>query len=335
MFEKIGEIILDSSGYDSFIELCRIKSVSTSDVEKLISTNSYAKAINLMGANWGLPSKKQWIDYFSIGFQCNDNRVNPELLSPIQIQGAEHLKKATSNITELDKAKHRIYKSIESRNFIKIASKYISNDVYEDSMEVIILVFAPNAGGKKSIIVDVPLLVPYNEDEISKILAHELHHILRSRVEKEYLWKDEYWGIGQSLFWFESEGIADLCNFEETAKMYSDFGYARPGQINLTLQNITYYIKETNNLIVDILKGRKESKELVQFLSIDTRFHSIGYFLAKTISNTLGDDAIVKVVGDPIEFLNMYQKACKANKNESQYGFSDEMLMQLQSAYTK
>ncbi|MEG0772047.1 DUF5700 domain-containing putative Zn-dependent protease [Clostridium sp.] len=335
MCEKIGEVILDISGYDSFAELCQKKSVSNSDVERLLSINSYTKAIDLMGANWGLPHKKHWIEYFSKGFQCDDDTVNSVLLSSIQLQGADHLKKARSNIVELNKVQHRIQKAIESREFIKIASKYIPNDVFEDSIEVIVLVFAPNAGGNKSIIIDVPFLLQYSEDEISRILAHELHHILRSKVEKEYLWKEEYEGIGQALFWFESEGTADLCNFQETAKIYSDFGYARPGQISETLQNISYYIKETNNLITEILKGRKTSKELVKFLSEDVRFHTIGYFLAKTISNTFGNDVVGKVVGDPIEFLNIYQKACKANKNESQYGFSDEMLELLEAAYIK
>jgi len=88
-------------------------------------------------------------------------------------------------------------------------------------------------------------------------------------------------------------------------------------------------------LIVDILKGRRTSNELIKFVSVDVRFHVIGYFLAKTISSTLGDEFVGKVVGDSIAFLNMYQKACKVNKSESQYGFSDEMLMLLKSAYTK
>lgn len=335
MSEKVGNIILNTSGYDNFIELCERKSIFTVDIEKLLSTKSYSKAIMLMGKNWGLPNRKQWIDYFSAGFMCSDNVVKPEPLSSIQIRGVDHLIKARNNINELNKAKQRIEMSIESREFIKIASKYIPNHVYEDSIEVIALVFLPNAGGSKSIIVDVPFLIPYNEREISKILAHELNHILRSKVEKEYLWKDEYWGIGQALYWFESEGIADLCNFEEMAKIYYNFGYARPGQINLTLQNITHYIKETNNLILDILKRKKESDELVQFLSIDVRFHVIGYFLAKTICNTFGVDAVGKVVGDPIAFLNIYQKACKFNKNQRSYGFSDEMLELLKSAYSK
>lgn len=52
MIEKIGKIILDTSGFDSFVELCQIKSVSIGDIEKMLSTNSYAKTISLMGANW-------------------------------------------------------------------------------------------------------------------------------------------------------------------------------------------------------------------------------------------------------------------------------------------
>jgi|GEM_PF-1708705 len=333
MFEKVREVTLDTSGYDKFIELCHMESVLNTDIDKLLSTNSYNKAIMLMGENWGVPHKKQWVDYFSKGFECDDNSIRLELLSPIQILGIEHLKKARKNLIELSNVKKRIVESIESREFIRIASRYVPKDIFKENIEVILLVFIPNAGGNQSIIIDVPFLVPYDEHEISRILAHELHHILRSRLEKEYQWKDEYWGIGQTIYWFESEGIADLCNFEETAKIYTDFGYAKPGKINLILENIAYYIKETNDLITDVLKGKKTSEELIQFLSEDVKFHVIGYFLAKTISSTMGDEILGKVVGDPVEFINMYQRACILNKNEKQYGFSDEFLEFLKSGY--
>lgn len=333
MLEKVREVTLDTFGYDKFIELCHVERVSTTDIDKLLSINPYEKAIMLMGGNWGLPDKKQWIDYFSMGFECNDNIIRLELLSPIQIRGIDHLKNARRNLVELSNVKNRIEKSIESREFIKIASRYVPKNVVKENLEVILLVFMPNAGGSQSIIIDVPFLISYNENEISRILAHELHHILRSRLEKEYQWKDKHWGIGQSLYWFESEGVANLCNFEETAKIYTDFGYAKPGQINMILENIDYYIKATNDLITDVLKGKRTSDELIQFLSEDVKFHVIGYFLAKTISSTLGDENLGKVVGDPIEFLNMYQRACILNKNEKQYGFSDEMFSLLKAAY--
>lgn len=47
----------------------------------------------------------------------------------------------------------------------------------------------------------------------------------------------------------------------------------------------------------------------------------------------MGDEILGKVVGDPIEFLNMYQRACISSKNEKQYGFSDEMFRLLKTAY--
>ena len=335
MHQMIGEINLDTLGFDTFVEICKYKTVSNIDIEKLLLTSSYTKAITLMGGNWGLPYKEQWIDYFLYGFQCIDNRDNIESMSLIQVQGIEHLKNARNNIVEISNVKNKIIKSISSRQFVKVASEYLPNTIYEDELEVILLIFMPNAGGNKSIIVDVPFLAPYNEDEISRILAHELHHILRSKVEKKYLWKDEYYGVEQALYWLESEGIADLCNFEETAKIYSDFGYIKLGEVEHILKDIAYYIKETNDLIVDVLKGRKQSKELVEFLSVDVRFHVIGYFLAKTICSTFGNEVVGSVVGDPIAFVNMYQDACRSNKDHNKYGFSEEMLLLLNDAHIK
>jgi hypothetical protein len=106
MIEKIGKVVLDISGYDAFIQVCQMKSILASDVEKLLSTDAYTKAIMLMGENWGLHDKKQWIDYFSSGFQCSNNA---ELLSPVQIQGAEHLKWARDNMVGLKKVKQNFF----------------------------------------------------------------------------------------------------------------------------------------------------------------------------------------------------------------------------------
>ncbi len=333
MIEKVDKVILNTSGYDSFINLCEKEKVLTRDIEKLLSNKDYTKAIMLMGENWGIPNKKQWIEYFSLGFQCNDSNINVESLSTLQLMGVEHIKKARSNINKINDTKQRIEKLIMSREFIIVASNYIPYSVKEDLLEVIILVFIPNAGGNKSIIIDVPFLMNYNNSEITKILAHELHHLLRSKVEKQYKWKEEFYGIEQALYWLESEGIANLCNFVETAKLYLDYGYAQPGQLSMTLQNISDHIKQINEVVLDILKGEKKSREMVQYLSKDVKFHAIGYFLAKTIRDTFGNRVVSQVVGDPIEFIKIYQKACEVNGNKEQYGFSDEMLDLIHIAY--
>jgi len=44
-------------------------------------------------------------------------------------------------------------------------------------------------------------------------------------------------------------------------------------------------------------------------------------------------EVVVQVVGDPIEFIKMYQKACEVNGNKEQSGFSDEMLELIHTAY--
>lgn len=331
----IEKIILNTSGYDSFINMCNLKSISTTDIKTLLETDAYNKAITLMGKNWGLPSKNQWIDYFSVGFNCSDVKKDISSLCPVQKQGAEHISKAIAHINQLASTKNRMVYSVETKEFIKIVSNYVPSDAFPNSLEIIPLVFAPNAGGNESIIMDTLFLSKFTNDEISRILAHELHHILRNKIEVQYIWKDDFKDVGQALFWFESEGIADLCNFNETAKIYSDFGYATPGKINDVLQNISYYINETDTIIVHILEGRKPPKELLSFLSKDVKFHVIGYFLAKTISDTLGNQEIANSVGDPLAFLNLYQKACKMNKTENELAFSNEMMTLLKSAYFK
>lgn len=48
--------------------------------------------------------------------------------------------------------------------------------------------------------------------------------------------------------------------------------------------------------------------------------------MAKTIEEVLGVEVIRDVVGDPIAFINMYQKTCKLDIGKNEYAFSDSLI---------
>jgi len=320
---------VDSTGLTGFIELCKKNEIAPEDIEELLQTNPYSRAISLMGANWGVGSHEKWKAYFMYGLVNDSGELSDE-----QMRFAAHLNEAHAIPDRLLESNERIEKAINSEEFVRIASKYAFFDSVTN-MTIYLLLFGPNAGGNEDMFVDVLLLSDFSEDEITRILAHEFHHIMRKGREADYKIDERYWAIEQALFWFESEGIADLCNFNETSKLYELFGYAKPGQIAESLKNIQQHIETVSCLIKDVFDGSMESNELIQFLIADVKFHSIAYFMAKTICDLSGEDRIKALVGDPYAFLQEYQKVCEENECLRRYAFSYEATQVIAKVFGK
>ncbi len=321
----LANIILDFSGCDDFIKLCKNKTILYRDVEKLIESPAYKNTIKLIGHNLGISDKNKWIETFCAGLDCRGISIKEEL-SDLQLIWAKHIKEARSRIEDIYILKTRIESVVNNRKFIEIAEKYIPMGIALNNLKVTTLIFAPNALGTEGIIMDALFMDGYSEDEITKILAHELHHIFRAKVESNYTWKEEHGDIDQALYWFESEGIADLCNFKETSKIYEKYGYAKKGELENTLKNMKSHINIIDRIMLLSISKKNNSRELLDYLFDNVKFHSIGFFMAKTIEEVLGVEVIRAVVGDPIAFINMYQKACKLDADRNEYAFSYNLI---------
>lgn len=326
-------VSVDNSGIYNFIELCNKKIISVEDVEKLLQSDAYNRAINLMGGNWGIGKYDKWKDYFLYAL-LDSNNINKDNLSNEQIRFASHIREAKENIDKIVVLNSKIENIIKSKEFVNIASKYAFTDKI-NMIDVNMLIFGPNAGGYKEIIIDLLFFSEFHEDEISRVLAHELHHIIRDEYEVIYCVDEKYWGIKQALFWLESEGIANLCNFNETSKLYEMFGYAKPGAIKENSEHISQYIESISNLIVDIYEENKESSELYDYLLENVKFHSIAYFMAKTIKELSGEEAIKMIVGDSLKFIKEYQLVCEGNSRLKNYAFSKSAMEVLNKLFIK
>lgn len=326
-------VSIDNSGTYSFIRLCKKKIISVEDIDNLLQSDAYNRAINLMGENWGIGGYNNWKEYFEYAL-LDSNNINEESLSSEQIRFANHIIEAKENIDKISVLNNKIENIIRRKEFVNIASKYAFTDKI-NKIDVNMLIFGPNAGGYKEIIVDLPFFAEFNEYEISRVLAHELHHIIRDEYEVIYCIDEKYWAIKQAIFWFESEGIANLCNFNETSKLYEKFGYAKPGAIEENLEYISQHIESISNLIVDIYEGNKESSELYNYLIHNVKFHSVAYFMAKTIKELSGEEVIKMIVGDSLKFINQYQSVCKCNSRLNNYAFSKSAIKVLNKLFIK
>lgn len=304
---------LHNDGVSLFLELCKKDAVSEFDIDLLLKNDSYSKAIELMGSNWGIGLYDEWKKIFKAVFWRNEENLNK-----IQIQYINHIINAKDDYEKLINLSNRINNIIKSEEFVHIAKEYAFIDGL-DSVDVYLLIFGPNAGGNQAIIIDVFFLEQFSDEEITRILAHELHHIIRSKHEVRYEVEPKYEDVLQMVYWFESEGIANLCNFEETSKLYEMFGYIEKDSMVHNLNNIDVIMKEINQLIIDLYQNNKS--ELYQYLFENFKFHSIGYHMALTIFY-FSQYALKSIVGDPLKFINLYQVVCEFNELK----FSEESM---------
>ena len=323
---------LYDNGLFQFIELCNKNVITESDIDELLNNKSYNKTIELMGLNWGIGLFDDWKKIFKAAFLNNKEDLNK-----IQSLCVNHIIKAKNDYKKLISLSNRIIEVINSKEFINIAKEYAtkryrSNLINWGMLPFIIsdeelpfdrddYIFIPNAGGNQAIIMDAFFLEPFEDEEITRILAHELHHIIRSKHEVEYKVELNFDEILQMAYWFESEGTANLCNFEETNKLYEMFGYIEKGSTIHFLNNIDVLMNDINNLIADIYENQKSGKELYQYLFDNLKFHAIGYHMALTIFK-FSQFALKSSVGDPLKFINLYQTVCEL----SEYKFTEKSI---------
>lgn len=310
------KIKIIDSGFQDFFSICQKGKIEIKDIEELINNDSYNRVIELMGNNWGIGSHKEWKELFQCAL-CYDHIDN---LSSIQSLYVNHIKKAKNSLTKLLEFNNRIKSILESKRFFEIVNQYSYLDDL-DTITIHLLIFGPNAGGNKELTLDLLFLESFSDEEISKIIAHELHHMIRSKYEVIY--NSEYQEINQMLFWLESEGCANLCNYETTQKIYEIYGYVEKESMNKNLENIKEHIHNLSNLIIKVYENTSVPNELYTYLANNLLFHTLGYYMAQTIyqfSNT----SLKETVGNPLLFINKYQEIC--TKENIGHSFSDDAI---------
>lgn len=227
------------------------------------------------------------------------------------------------NIDELYKVSDKIRESLLSREFLNIAQEYLPDHREKNVITVNLVVFGDNAFGVgDQMILDVPFLGKVNKPSI--LLAHELHHMIRSKFEVVYDFDKEYSYIEHLLFWFETEGIANLCNFEEMNYMYEEMLGLESGYMARVMENSDKYLRKVNEIIKAILNHRDYDKKFAREFGRNAMFHPISYVMAKRILEIGGGLRIKSIVGDIVGFFKAYNEC--AMKSESFYYFDEEVM---------
>lgn len=201
--------------------------------------------------------------------------------------------------------------------------EYIVNKVMEyfpskdlDKLPMIsFLVFDNDARGYTPVVVDIGFAMTVGES-LPLLIAHEVHHFYRGKISSinyEEVNKADFniiWTLNQ----IHMEGIADqidkyvlfneanpLKGMESSTKKYWEYVRQSPS-----------IIKTMDNILSEILNLKdyvELSSELIR--SVPMSGHPVGFYMAKTIHDEMGKDALIMDIGNPFAFFRRYNEAAK------------------------
>jgi len=175
---------------------------------------------------------------------------------------------------------------------------------YPDTTGAAFVIFGPDARGYVPVVIDLLFAMTLG-DRLWLLLAHEAHHQMVAAArgtrigQAGYARDDLEWVVDQ----IHLEGVADMVSSDP----------ARPGPMFdlAELATVPAYLAELDRGLSEVLREPAKRAEVGARLRAGLRLagHPAGYYIAETISRTLGHDTLAASALDPAEFFAAYRRA--------------------------
>lgn len=315
----------DFSGMDQFWKIVNILESnwepSKNDWEQLFNTPGYKILVNSEF------NKQFFIDNFTLVFKpAKRKELDEKLKNGKYNHHINHYIKVRDNKSLIKEQQ----KLLQRNNFNKIAIdrtiEFLSQNNVSQYPPVSFLIFESNGRGSSPIIVDVAASIEW---DFVGFLAHEFHHWYRNnQLQFNYsnIEKDEF-NIVKVLSMIEAEGIADMVDKKDwfTKPNSAISAYAR--QFINDVGKTPYLIKQIDKLLIEMGTDQSKAKYIGEQIlnSLPQRGHTTGYFMASLIIEKLGKKELISSVGNPFEFVTLYNKAAKRSSGKYPK-FSDDAI---------
>lgn len=324
----IGKI--DFTGVEEFFKISEILERDSDPTEeqweKLFITPGYKE---LTKSEF---SKEFFIKSFNIAFKPSNKIKLEEAINSSQgisrfLQHYVSVKNNKSKI--LDKIEELKSTDFQDR-IIQYVSKFLPSNKIENYPTISFVVFDNDARGYSIVIMDILFSLCLGET-LPLVLAHEYHHYYRNRLLEFDL--DSLDSVDVHLVsavnQIHAEGIADLIDKEQWLKekikgteyeMYAQKYWQY-------VQQSPEIIKQMNGILIKIANSSDEAEELgKEFERLSPMSgHTLGYFIAKTILDEMGIEAVISDLGNPFMFIRKYNEAVIA-KDKMEMSFSQEAM---------
>jgi len=201
---------------------------------------------------------------------------------------------------------------------------------------VAFVIFANDARGYSPVVIDAVRAIE-SDGELEDLLAHEFHHHLRNKLLSFDLDRVEFGD--ESVIWvlnqLHCEGIADLISAKSLFKGKEFF----KSEYYLAYIKSDSIIHQIDAIFVQISNSPSQGETLGLELKkiLPQSGHPTGYYMAKTILEQKGKGELIKGVGNPFEFIELYQRAATKRGRKTAL-FSEktlEFIRNLEKKYIK
>ncbi len=326
----------DFSGMNQFWKITSIletnREPSNEDWHSLFSTSGYKVLTS------GEFTREFFVQNFKLVFMPSlKKELTKTLKSGRNIHFLEHYIKVRDNKKKIKNQQLTLQRNSYNRSAVSKTMEYLPFNTSQYP-PVAFVIFESNGRGSSPIVVDLAATLEW---DFMGFLSHEFHHWYRNKNLQYdiYKIKHEDNDLVDALAKIEAEGIADMVDkkdwFSKSSNSISS--YAR--QFINEVGRAPYVINNIDQLILQIVKtpslAKSKGKEILN--SLPQSGHTSGYFMASLILENIGKNALVETVGNPFDFILLYNKA--AEKSRGRYPvFSEDSIKyikQLKIKYAK
>ncbi len=240
------------------------------------------------------------------------------------------------NVKLIEEKWKKIHESIYAR-----ASAFLPYGESEKNPIVSILIFDTDARGYETIVIDA-IFANRLEDFVS-LAAHEVHHFYRNQLleyDKEKIEEEDkelIWVINQ----IHAEGIAD--HIDKGLFIFGGIETAFPKTyvkyFKETVKRAPEIIEEINTIIESFTNNKLTKKELGIEIKkvVPLSGHPLGYYMANIIIKNAHFDELIRTVGNPFKFFELYNKAARLDRERLSL-FSEislNLIEELEKKYVK
>lgn len=282
-----------------------------SDWEKLFSTPGYKVLTktefteDFFKENFRLvfnPDNKKELEKI-----LKEGKVNPHILHYLKVKDHKRL------IKEQEKSVRR---GKEHRNALKRTLEYLPQRRVSKSPPVSFVIFENNGRGSDPIVVDLAASIEWDYESF---LAHEYHHwyrnkqlTFRNNIEIEDL------SLVKALSLIEAEGIADMVDkkdwYTKPSSSISNYAQSFLSDVKRTPSIISYIDQALTRIYNHPNEKTKIGKDVYSVLP--QRGHTTGYYMARVILEEIGKRKLVRTVGNPFDFILLYNQSAKKSKGK-------------------
>lgn len=313
---------LDFSSIDAFIEIAAILLEDKDPTEEqwgaLISSRGY----QVLQKHERVYSQNFFKKRFSLVFKPSKSEQLATALKELEQKKSKwalrHLRHYCRVKESFDSLRERV-ESLKNAPVIeqakKLAAEYLPANGITGKPEICFLIFDADARGYSPLLFD---LVHLDEcKDPLRLFAHEFHHYYLNR-----LWKFHGGDVDprdmemvHMINQIYLEGLAD--QIDKRVAYYGDIANfdedERALEYRRRVRETPELIKALDDLLVRIAEDPTTRWELgADFADmIPNSGHPTGYFMARTIREEMGEEALIKDIGNPFAFLRMFNESSK------------------------